>query len=323
VATVGIALVGAGPWGRTLARALGAIETARLRWVCERDDARRAEVGAGHPGVGLTPALDEVLADPAVSAVAVAVDSPQHHAVGLQVLAAGRHLLMEKPLALTSADAAELVATAAAGARVLTVGHLLLHHPAVRRAKQLLDDGALGTVQYLTTTRVSAGPPRAPGSAWWALAPHDVSLALHLYGATPAAVSATGGAYAAPDQDGAAFATLRFTDGRIAHVQVARYGGETQRRSVLAGTRGTLTFDERAPAQPLRLHQPGADPAVAGDVVPVELVDPLRAQCAHFIACAENGDVAGGNGAHARAVVQVLAAGEVSMRAGGAPIEVR
>jgi predicted dehydrogenase len=318
--SVGVALVGAGPWGRTLARALGQVEAAELRWLCERDDARRAQVGAAHPGVRLTASLDDALADPAVSAVAVAVESPQHHAVGMRVLAADRHLLMEKPLALAAADAASLVAAAAARARVLTVGHLLLHHPAVRRAKQLLDGGALGTARYLATSRVSAGPPRAPGSAWWALAPHDVSLALYLYGAAPVTVSATGGAYAAPGEDGAAFATLAFAGGRTAHLQVARYGGETGRRSTLAGTRGTLTFDELDPARPLCLHRPGAEPAV--EVVPVDLVDPLRAQCDHFIACAARGDVAGGNGAHAQAVVRVLAAGEASMRAGGAPVQV-
>src|SRR6478735_9007241 len=241
MAAVGVALIGAGPWGRTLARALGLVNTAELRWLCERDEARRAQAGAAHPGVRLTASLDEALADPGVAAVAVAVDSPQHHAVGMRVLAADRHLLMEKPLALAAADAGALVDAAAARARVLTVGHLLLHHPAVRRAKQLLDDGVLGTAQYFTTTRVSAGPPRAPGSAWWALAPHDVSLALHLYGATPVTVSATAGAYAAPDQDGAAFATLQFADGRLAHLHVARYAAETQRCSLLAGTRATLS----------------------------------------------------------------------------------
>jgi predicted dehydrogenase len=318
VRAVGIALVGCGPWGRTLARALAGVKSARLRWLCERDDARRAQAGAAHPGVGLTASLDEVLADPDVGAVAVAVDSPQHHAVGMRVLAADRHLLMEKPMALYPADADELTAEAAARARVLTVGHLLLHHPAVRRAKQLVDEGALGAVQYLTTTRLSPGPPRAPGSTWWALAPHDVSLVLHFFGAMPVTVSATGAAYAAPGHDGAAFATLRFADGRAAHLEVARFAPEKQRRCVIAGAARTLSFDELDQAGPLRLHGPG--PAL--DLTAPEPSDPLGAQCAHFVACAARDDVTGGNGAHARAVVQVLAAGQQSMRAGGAPVEV-
>jgi predicted dehydrogenase len=320
MSTVGIALIGAGPWGRTLARALAGIETAELRWVCERDDTRRGLVASAHPRVPVTSDLDEVLADPAVTAVAVAVDSPGHHTVGMKVLTANRHLLMEKPLALAPRDAGALIATAAARSRVLTVGHLLLHHPAVERARQLVEAGALGAVQYLQTTRVSAGPPRAPGSTWWTLAPHDVSLALHLLGATPATVSATGGAYAAPGEDGVANATLRFTDGRIAQISVARYAPTKERRCVIAGGRRTLTFDELDQAQPLLLRGPGD---TAGEAVAVgDAIDPLRAQCAHFVACAARGDVAGGNGSHAHAVVEVLAAGEASMRAGGVPIEV-
>jgi predicted dehydrogenase len=322
VATVGVALIGAGPWGRTLARALRQVEAAQLRWLCERDDARRALAGENNPGVGLTASLDEVLADPGVTAVAVAVESPQHHAVGMRVLAAGRHLLMEKPLAMAAPDAGALVEAAAAQARVLTVGHLLLHHPAVRRAKQLLDGGLLGTAHYLTTNRISAGPPRAPGSAWWALAPHDVSLALHLFGERPLTVSATAGAYAARDHDGAAFATLQFADGRIAHLHVARHGAETQRRSTLAGTRATLTFDELDTAHPLRLTRDGSA-STAVESIPIDAVDPLRSQCAHFIACASRDDVTGGNGAHGLDVVRVLAAGEASMRAGGAPVSTR
>jgi predicted dehydrogenase len=273
-----------------------------------------------HPaGSRLTASLDEVLADPEVTAVAVAVDSPRHHAVGMRVLAANRHLLIEKPLALTPSDAGELVT--AARARVLTVGHLLLHHPAVRRGKQLIDEGALGTVQYATTTRVSPGPPRAPGSTWWALAPHDVSLVLHLFGATPVTVSATAAAFTTSGHDSAAFATLRFSDGRVAQLSVARFAPETQRRCVVAGDRRALTFDELDDARPLRLHDPGDRTGHAAVEVP-RAVDALSAQCAHFIACAARGDVAGGNGLHARAVVQVLAAGEASMRAGGAPVAV-
>ena len=114
----------------------------------------------------------------------MAVDSPRHHAVGLRVLAADRHLLVEKPLALSVADAARAESRGAgAPARVLTVGHLLLHHPAVRRAQQLIADGALGEPLWFEAARVGAGTAARPGSAWWALAPHDVSLALHLFDA--------------------------------------------------------------------------------------------------------------------------------------------
>jgi predicted dehydrogenase len=317
--TVGVALVGAGPWGLTLAGAFARIPGAALRWICEADADRRARAAAAHPGARATGDLDDLLADPEVAAVAVAVDSARHHPVGMRVLAANRHAYIEKPLALSAADAATLHAAAAARGRILTVGHLLLHHPAVRRARQIVAEGLLGEPLYFESVRETVGAPRRPGSAWWALAPHDVSLALDLFAAVPVTVSATGGAYGAPDHDGVASAVLRFAGGRTAHVHVARFAAERTRRLSIAGTQRTLTFDELAAEYPLQISERQRGALVP---VPVDHVDPLLAQCGHFAACVRRGDATGGNGAHALAVVRVLEAGTRSMQAGGMAVEV-
>jgi predicted dehydrogenase len=315
---VGIAVVGAGPWGATLARAFARLNTVKLRWICELDDERRARAGEAHPDVHATPYLDEIVADPQVAAVAVAVDSPQHRAVGMRVLEAGRHLFLEKPMALLASHAAELAAAATARRRVLTVGHLLLHHPAIRRARQMLDDGIIGAPLYLEARRVTAGPPRRPGSVWWTLAPHDVSLALHLFRALPKTVIAVGGAWGAAGEDNVSTATLVFDDGRSAHIHVARFAAHKQRHMSVAGTRATLAFDELAEERPLRLHVHRR----AIEVVPVDCVEPLLAQSQHFAACVARGDATGGNASHGEAVVRVLEAGARSMAAHGEPIEV-
>jgi predicted dehydrogenase len=251
--------------------------------------------------------------------VAVAVDSPQHRAVGMRVLQASRHLFLEKPMALSGRHAAELAAEAVARRRVLTVGHLLLHHPAIRRARQMLDDGALGTPLYLEARRMTAGPPHTPGSAWWALAPHDVSLALHLFGAVPKAVIAVGAARGSDGEDNFASATLLFSDGRSAHIQVGRYAAQKQRQMSVAGTRATLAFDELADDRPLRLRV-HAQRSV--EVIPVDRVEPLLAQSLHFAACVARDDAAGGNASHGEAVVRVLETGARSMSRHGEPIEV-
>jgi predicted dehydrogenase len=319
---VGIAVVGAGPWGLTLARAFGRVEQARLLSLCELDDERRRQAAGAYPGTRTMARLEDVLADPEVEAVAVAVDSARHHPVAMQSLRANRHVFVEKPLALSTADAAELVTTAAERGRLLTVGHVLLHHPAVRRARQMVVDGVLGEPLYFESVRATPGPPRVPGSVWWALAPHDVSLALHLFGATPTSVSATGGAFTAREDDNAAFATLRFADGRLAHIDVARFAAEKRRHFTVAGTRRTLVFDELGGDRPLSIresHTSDAAPAVA---VPVDVVDPLFGQCLHFTSCIARGDIGGGNGGHALDVVRVLQAGAASMLAGGAPVDI-
>jgi predicted dehydrogenase len=334
---VGVALVGAGPWGLTLGRAVARLPEVDLRWICELDPQRRALAAAVAPGARLTGALDEALADPAVAAALVAVDSPRHHPVGLRVLRADRHLLVEKPMALTVADAAELSALADARHRVLAVGHLLLHHPAVRRARQLVADGVLGQPLWLEATRLAPGTGRAGGSAWWTLAPHDVSLAMHLFGAVPACVTAIGRAAPAPNAHGephrdgpdqpdcVAWVTLHFDDGRLAHIHVARLAAEKRRCFSVVGTRRALSFDELTPERGLRVHDPAdVDAGAAGraELIPVAGADALAAQCRHFVAGVARGDPSAGNGAHALAVVRVLEAGTRSMRAGGAPIAV-
>jgi predicted dehydrogenase len=334
---VGVALVGAGPWGLTLGRAVARLPEVDLRWICELDPERRAIAAAIAPGARLTNELDEVLTDPAVAAALVAVDSPRHHPVGLRVLRADRHLLVEKPMALTVADAAELSALAEARNRVLAVGHLLLHHPAVRYARQLIADGVLGQPLWLETTRLAPGTARSGGGAWWTLAPHDVSLALHLFGAVPVRVTAVGRTRREPEPDqperdqadqpdqpdSVAWVTLHFADGRLAHIHVARLAVEKRRGFSVVGTHRALTFDELASERVLRVHDPARDGALARtEIIPVDPADALSAQCLHFVASVARGDLSAGNSAHALAVVRVLEAGTRSMRAGGSPVDV-
>ncbi len=319
---IGVALIGAGPWGRTLGRAVARLPDVQLRWICELDPARRAEAAALAPGARLTDALDEVLDDPAVQAAVVAVDSPRHHQVGLKVLRADRHLLVEKPMALTVADAWELNSLAEARRRVLAVDHLLLHHPAVRRARQLVTNNALGQPLWLEATRFATGPARPGQSVWWTLAPHDVSLALYLFDGLPVSVSAVGGCgrLGRIGDDAVVWATLHFADGRLAHIQVARQAAEKKRQFSIAGDRGALFFDELASERGLRVQSEAAGPL--WEMVPMQATDPLSAQCRHFVAGVSQGDPAAGNGAHALAVVRVLEAGSQSMQTGGAPVPV-
>jgi predicted dehydrogenase len=321
---VGVALVGAGPWGLTLGRVVARLPEVDLRWICELDPERRSNAGAIAPAARLTEKLDEALADAAVTAVLVAVDSPRHHAVGLRVLQADRHLLIEKPMALTVADAAELSALADTRGRVLAVGHLLLHHPAVQRARELVAEGVLGKIRWLESARLATGPARPGDSVWWTLAPHDVSLALHLFGAVPRRVTAVGGSGRAPGEETVVRATLQFDDGRLAHIQVARQAAEKKRGFSIVGTDRALTFDELAAAGPLRVHALGSDPArsSSSEVITVGSADALSVQCSRFVADVAGTGASAGNGAHALAVVRVLVAGTRSMRAGSATADV-
>jgi len=317
-------VIGAGPWGGTLTRTFERIPGVDLRWICDLDDHRRAAAQAVHPRASVTAYVDEVLADPDVVAVVVAVDAPQHHAVGVRVLGANRHALVEKPLALSVSDATALCDAANAKARLLTVGHLLLHHPAVQRTKQLMEAGVLGAPLYFEATRTVTGTSRRGGSAWWTLAPHDISLALHLFEGPPITVSAVGSRDTTSDHDIATFGTLHFAGGRLAHIHAARLAPARERRFSVVGSDRALSFDELASSPILRFSRPAViEPGVSVDQIRFDASDPLFAQCLHFTTCAARGDTTGGNAAHALAVVRVLEAGARSMATGGAPVEVR
>jgi len=318
--TVGVALIGAGPWGLTLGRAAARLPNVDLRWICDLDEKRRTGAATLAPGSRLTAELDEALGDPRVKAVLVAVDSPRHHLVGRRVLEANRHALIEKPMAMTAADARELSRLAAARRRLLSVGHLLLHHPAVRRARQLLAQGVLGQPLWLESTRLASGPARSPGGAWWTLAPHDVSLALHFFGATPDRVTALSRA-AGDEVDTVVWATLHFPDGTLAHIHVGRRAPEKRRGFQVVGSERALSFDELIGNGELRLHDP-ARPDGQAQILALEHDDPLSAQCREFMAGVARGAVEAGNAAHALAVVRVLEAGAQSIRQGGAPVDV-
>jgi len=328
---IGVGVVGAGPWGLNVARAFAHARGARLLGVAELDGPRLARAAADHPDLTVTDDLDRLLSLPGLEALAVAVDSPRHHAVALRALRAGCHVLVEKPMALSVADGAELVELADARDLVLMVGHVMLHHPGVQQARDLIKAGELGDILYLHATRVGFGTVRPGESAWWSIGPHDVAAALYLLDALPKVVSATGAGFLQLRQHDVAFATLEFPGGRFAHVHVSWLAPEKQRRLTVVGTHKMLTFDETAREQPLRVHDRAFVPAAAragfigraGEVTAPALpdVEPLVVECEQFVDCIRRGARPAGAGAAALAVLRVLEAGERSMRAGGAPQE--
>jgi predicted dehydrogenase len=336
MSTIGTAVVGASGWGKNVVRAFYVAAGSSLKWVCDLNQALLDGVGDRFAGVNVTRSFDQVLADPAVRAVAIAVDSPNHYGLARAALEAGRHVFVEKPLALTASDAASLCALAEARGLTLMVGHLLLYHPAVERTKALVDGGALGEVLYLCAERVNLGIVRDTEDAWWSLAAHDVAVAIHLFGASPSSVSATGGAYLRRGIADVVFASLRFPDGRLAHVHVSWLDPHKRRCLTVVGAQKMLTFDDTATDEKIKIYDKGAVPrpghssyaeGVAvrvGDVVSpfVPHVEPLVAECEHFVSCVASGARPRSDGRQGLAVVRVLEAGEASIQAGGAPIAV-
>jgi len=223
MSSIGIAVVGAGAWGSQVIRAMASTPGCLLRWICDRDPVSLARMGGIYGGVALAAGLDEALEDPAVDAVVIAATAADHYALARQALKAGRHVLVEKPLALRVSDATELCALAGKARRTLMVGHLLVYDPAIMLARTTIEGGELGDILMLHSQRTNLGTIRRGESAWWSLAPHDVAIALYLLGAVPTEVSATGAGFVQRQRgvEDVVFASLRFAGGALAHIHVS------------------------------------------------------------------------------------------------------
>lgn len=192
---IGIGLIGAGNWGRNLARHFATLPEVQLKYLCDLNAEIRQAMAGLYPQTVMTDDMQAILSDASVDAVVVAVDAPLHYRVAKAVLEAGKHVYVEKPLTLVSAEALELMELAEARRLRLMVGHLLEYHPAVDYMKAMVQQGSLGKALYLYFQRVNLGIVRQTENVWWSLAPHDISVACYLFEAEPVSVSVSGQSY--------------------------------------------------------------------------------------------------------------------------------
>lgn len=328
--------MGAGGWGKNHVRNFAAIPQADLRYVCDRDQGIRSAMAAVYPSVQAVSDLREVLDDPAVSAIVVATCAPSHFEVAEAALRAGRDVFVEKPLCLSGDQAAALCALAEEGGRILMVGHLLLYHPAVERLKRLIDDGELGKVLYIYAQRVNLGIIRKNENAWWSLAPHDISLANYLLGASPEAISATGSSYLQSEQgiEDVVFATLHYPGGRMAHIHVSWLDPHKTRKLTVVGNRKMAVFDDTSADQKLAVFDKGVEPPATlsyeegvrirtGDILipALKMAEPLRRECLAFLEAVRTRKTPVSDGEVGLDVVRALEGGSASLAQGGARIE--
>src|SRR5262245_1706510 len=331
---IGIAVVGTGDWGANLVRNFAALPGARLVALCDSDPAHLERTAGRHPGIPALTRVEDVASDPDVDAVVVSASAVSHHPVAKAMLTAGKDVFVEKPLALSVAHAEELVRLAAERQRILMVGHLLLHHPAVRYLKELVQRGDLGDLYYVTSQRVNLGKVRRDENALWSFAPHDLSVILHLVDAEPVDVAARGAAFLQEGVDDVVFLHLRFPGGRMAHVHVSWLDPHKLRQFTLVGSRKMVVFDDMEASEKIRVYDKGVDrgnqfvsysdalTVRSGDIVipKISLQEPLRLECQHFVDCIRERRAPITSGQDGLRVVRVLAAAQASLDRGGVPV---
>ena len=326
-----VGVVGAGAWGRNHVRTVAGLADAELAAVCDLDPKTRERLSRQYPGALVTADLAALLE--VVDAVIVASPAASHAAVALQVLDAGKPVLVEKPFALNVRDAEAVARRGAERGVPVLAGHLLVYHPAVERLQALVQSGELGRVFYLYGLRVNLGQVRKDENALWSFGPHDVSVALYLLGEEPVRVAAHGKSYLQPAIEDVVFLTMEFASGVLAHVQLSWLDPHKERKLTVVGAKKMVVFDDMEPREKLRIYDKGVDrppeygsfgESLAireGDIfIPrIPNVEPLAAELAHFVRVARGLEPPRAGAEDGVRVVRVLEAASRSLARGGAP----
>ncbi|WIM99580.1 Gfo/Idh/MocA family oxidoreductase [Actinoplanes oblitus] len=260
---IGIAVIGAGYWGPNLVRNFQASQQFRLHWLCDLDVERARRVLGGYSTVQVTADLEEVLADPRVQAVAIATPAGTHLKVALSALRAGKHVLVEKPLAATYEEGLQLVEEAEQRGLTLMCDHTYCYTPAVLRIRELLHAGELGELHFLDSVRINLGLVQRDIDVLWDLAPHDLSILDFVLpaGLTPVAVAAHGADGIGAGRACVAYLTLQLSNGAIAHIHVNWLSPVKIRTAIFGGSKRTLVWDDLNPSQRLAIYDRGVDVA--------------------------------------------------------------
>jgi predicted dehydrogenase len=287
-----VGLAGLGYWGPNLARNFD--ELAELAWLCDLSDEQRGRFVSRYPEARLTGDFDEMLADDSLEAVIVATPVVTHAELAKRALEAGKHVLVEKPPALTAAEVEELVATAEEHGRVLMPGHLLLYHPGVARLKELIRSGELGEVLYVYGNRQNLGQIRKDENALWSLGVHDLSVILHLLEEEPTEAWARGESFLTEGVEDVVFCYLRFPSGKVAHMHLSWLDPHKMRRITVVGRDKMAVFDDMELDRKLTIYDKGPVERAetygewmtrTGDIYSPKIPndEPLRLECEHFL----------------------------------------
>jgi predicted dehydrogenase len=330
-----VAVIGYGYWGPNLVR--NVIERPEMEFagLCELDPERAAAFSARVPGARVFTDLAQVVDDPTIDAVLVATPPRTHHAIVAQALRGGRHVLVEKPLAKTTAEARDLIEIAEENNLVLMPGHTFLYSPPVNKVKELIGSGALGEIYFVTSSRMNLGKYQADGVVC-DLAPHDLSILIYLLEQRIVSVSASARSVFQDGVPEAAFLTITFASGAMANVQISWLAPRKVREMVVVGSQQMVQYDDTANDEAVRVYDRGMDfqtPTNFGEhqlsyrsgdiIIPrVNAAEPLSLELEDFANAIRTGATPRSHAELGYEIVAAVEAAEASLRRGGEPVAV-
>mgnify|MGYP001765769140 CR=1 FL=1 len=293
-----IAVIGAGYWGKNLVRNFNELDV--LKTICDNDSVIQRKMRAAYPSAVVTAECESVLHDPEIAGVVIATPAVNHYPLAKLALEAGKHVFVEKPLALTYTEGDDLVRLANDNNQILFVGHILHYHPAVVRLKEIVSTGIIGRLQYIYSRRLSLGKIRREEDILWSFAPHDISIILDLTGEEPEYVDTVGSNFLHARIADVTVTNLKFPSGIGAHIFVSWLNPFKEQKLVVVGSNGMLVFDDTEPVDKKLVHYPhtinwenGVPVPQKAESICIDLHDiweePLKAECKVFLKAVENG----------------------------------
>ena len=251
-----ICVVGAGKWGRNHVRTLKGMDC--LAGIVESNAGSQSELSKEFPGVAIFPDISKVPFEK-FDGFVVATPAETHFGIAEQIIKQKKHVLVEKPLAMTAAEAKKLQAAARDADVTLMVGHILLFHPAIRMIKDLVDQGKIGKLEYLYSNRLNLGTVRKEENILWSFAPHDISIFQYLIGEIPQEIVSRGGAFLQPHIYDTTMTILKYPNNVIGHIFVSWLHPFKEQRQVVIGTKGMLSFEDSSQDKQLLFYEKGID----------------------------------------------------------------
>jgi len=332
-----IGVIGCGYWGPNLIRNFTHLKDSEVLICADLDEGRLAHMKSLYPQLETTTDYTLLLAREDLDAIVIATPPETHHKFAIEALEAGKHVFVEKPLAVIGAESAEMVAAADKRGLTLMTGHTFVYTAAVNKIKELVQSGELGDILYISSTRVNLGLFQENINVIWDLAPHDVSILNYILDSTPEQVSAVGHSYIQRDVEDVAFLTFRYPHSVMAHIHVSWLNPNKIRKTTVVGSKKMLVYDDISPLEKIRIYDKGVNIQPHydtfgefqlsyrfGDIFIPKLDDsePLKVECQHFIDCAEGKAISRSSGQHGHEVVSVLETAMESIRQDGKMIGV-
>ena len=331
---ISIGVVGCGYWGPNLVRNLNFLDC-NLKAMCDANAARLAHLKSLYSNIECVTDFKHMLNGIGLDAIVVATPVKYHYKMAKASLQTGKHTFIEKPMASSSAECEELIAIAKRKGLVLMVGHTFLYSAPVRKIVELVKSGDIGEIRYINARRLNLGLFQKDINVAWDLAPHDISIILHVLESYPTIVNCQGNAHVTPGIEDVSNISLTFPNNRFATIQNSWMEPRKIREMTIVGSRRMIAYDDVQTAEKIRVYDvrverpPHYDTFAefqysyhSGDgyIPHLDLQEPLKMECQHFLDCINNGTMPLSDGRDGMELVKILEAASASLKLQGAPI---